>query len=283
MSPVIEQDVPRLRDPRSVDRRLQLWSCNACYGFLALFTVGWVILAGFLPPPSPTSSAEEIARQFRDNTTGIRVGMVISMFSSALLLPWGGAVCAQMRRIDGRGGALVWAWIAAQACIVIEFIYPCAFWCVAAFRPEDAARVRDFNDLAWLPFLGIVATGMFQMVALAILTLQDDRPDPIFPRWFAYFQAWCAVGVAPAGGIYIFKTGPLAWNGILAFWLAVTVAFVWLLVTTVMTARAIRRQAADELAAPGPGQTDGARLAAVEGELARLRDLVATRVPAGSR
>lgn len=224
------------------DARTQIWCARACYAFLVLFGIGWVALAGFMPPPSPAAGAEEIAAEFRDNTDAIRVGMVISMFASALLLPWGGAVCTQLRRIEGANGPLLWAWIAAQACIVIEFIYPCAFWCVAAFRPEDAERVQMFNDLGWLPFLGIVSTAMFQMVALAIATLRDTRAVPLFPRWFAYFQLWCAVGVSPAGGIYIFKTGPLAWNGVLAFWVPVTVAAVWLLVTTAMTVRAIKRE-----------------------------------------
>jgi hypothetical protein len=66
---------------------------------------------------------------------------------------------------------------------------------LAAFRPEDAVRVQTFNDLGWLPFLGIVCTGMFQMVALAVITLRDACPDPVFPRWFAFFQLWCAAGV----------------------------------------------------------------------------------------
>jgi hypothetical protein len=257
-----------------LEKRIQLFSCYACYAFLVLFGVGWVALAGFLPPPSPAASALKIAHQFRGNTTGIRVGMVISMFSSALLLPWGGAVCAQLRRIDAARGALLWAWIAAQACIVIEFIYPCAFWCVAAFRLGDPSRIQSFNDLAWLPFLGIVATAMFQMVALAIATLADKRPDPVFPRWFAYFQAWCAVGVTPAGAIYLFKTGPLAWNGILAFWLAVTVAFIWLFVTTLMTVRAIKSEpeAATVTRVDNAALSD--RVIAVEAELASLRELV---------
>src|SRR5206468_7592267 len=135
-------------------RRTQLICAYACYAFLVLFGIGWVVLAGFLPPPSPLDSAASIAQQFRHNATAIRVGMVISVLASALLLPWGGAVCAQLRRIEGRHGTLVWAWIAAQACIVIEFIYPCAFWAVAAFRLDDPSRVQAFNDLAWLPYLG---------------------------------------------------------------------------------------------------------------------------------
>jgi len=254
------------------DRRLQLVCCYSCWGCLVLFGLGWVVLAGFLPPPSPAATAAQVAHQFRGNTTGIRIGMILSILGSALLLPWGGAVAAQMRRIDSRGGALVWAWIAAQGAILIEFIYPCAFWCVAAFRLGDPTRIQSFNDLAWLPFFGIVATGMFQMVALAALTLLDKRPEPVFPRWFAYFQLWCVAGVAPAEFVFVFKTGPLAWNGLLSYWVALTAAFAWLAVTTIMTARAIKRTPDNEdlVSADGVGELRE-RLSAIEAELADSR------------
>ena len=35
----------------------------------------------FIPPPSPADSAAEIAQMFRDNTTGIRVGLFIAMLA----------------------------------------------------------------------------------------------------------------------------------------------------------------------------------------------------------
>jgi hypothetical protein len=221
------------------DKRVQLWCLYSVFGFVTLFLIGWVVLAGFVPPPSPADSAEHIAQLFRDRLLSIRIGLVLSIFASALLLPWGGAICAQMLRIEGQRAPLVWGWIAAQGCVVIEFVYPCTFWLVAAFRPEDAPRVQTFNDLGWLPFLGIVCTGMFQMVALAVLALRDRRTAPVFPRWFAYFQLWCAVGVGLTFGVYIFKSGPLARNGILGFWVPVTVYFIWVIVTTIVTARAI--------------------------------------------
>ena len=63
---------------------------------------------------------------------------------------------------------------------------------------------------------------------------------PVFPRWFAYFQLWCAVGVGLTFGVYIVKTGPLAWNGILGFWIPVSFYFIWVVVTTLVTARAIK-------------------------------------------
>ncbi|MDB5968368.1 MAG: hypothetical protein JWQ90_818 [Hydrocarboniphaga sp.] len=223
------------------DKRVQLWCAYSVFGFIVLFLIGWVGFAGFVPPRSPMEGADDIAQFYRANLLGIRIGMVLSIFASALLLPWGGAVSAQILRIEGPRAPLMWAWVAAQGCVVIEFVYPCTFWLVAAFRPDDATRVQTFNDLGWLPFLGIVCTGMFQMVALAVVTFRDSRPDPVFPRWFAFFQLWCAVGVGLTFGVFIFKTGPFAWNGILGFWVAVTVYFLWVVGTTLMTIRAINR------------------------------------------
>lgn len=250
------------------DQRTQLWCVYSAYGFIALFLIGWVGLAGFVPPVSPTATPEAVARFYADNLIGIRVGMVISIFASALLLPWGGAICAQMLRIEGARAPLVWAWVAAQGCVVIEFVYPCTFWLVAAFRPDDAARVQTFNDLGWLPFLGIVCTGMFQMVALAVLTLRDRRLAPVYPRWFAFFQLWCAAGVGLTFGVWLFKTGPLAWDGILAFWVAVSAYFLWVVVTTAMTARAIRQDDGSEAVVDS---ALAARVAALELELGRWR------------
>lgn len=250
-------------------RRHQLACVNAFWVFLVLFGFGWFVLAGFAPPPSPADSADQIAQMFRDDTDRIRVGMVISIFSAALLLPWGGAICGQLRRIDGRRSVWLWAWVMAQACLVIEFMYPCAFWGVAAFRPENAFRVQLLNDLAWLPFLSIVSTVMFQAVALGVLTLGDERASPVFPRWFGYFQLWCAVGVVPGGFIYLFKTGPLAWDGVLAFWVSIVAGFAWMALTTLMTARAIKAEPDITLAPAGEDAIER-RLATVEAELARL-------------
>lgn len=255
------------------DKRVQLWCLNSVFVFVVLFLIGWVLLARMVPPPSPMDTQAEIARFYGDNLIGVRIGMVVAIFASALLLPWGGAICGQMLRMEGRRAPLTWAWIAAQGCVVIEFVYPCTFWLVAAFRPDDASRVQTFNDLGWLPFLGIVCTGMFQMVALAVLTLRDGRPEPVYPRWFGYFQLWCALGVGFTFGVWIFKTGPLAWNGLLGFWVPVSVYFVWVIVTTITTARAIRND--DE--SPPNEAAIAERVAALEAEIVSIRSLTEAR------
>jgi hypothetical protein len=222
--------------------------CARCgYLFLALFTIGWVPLAGFVPPPDPAADAATIAAMFRENTFGIRLGMCLCVFATALLLPWGGAVIVALRRAQGGDAPLVWAWTVAHACLTVEFVLPCMVWAVAAFRPEAAdERMRAFNDLAWLPFLGITSTAVFQAFALAYAAFSS--PNPVFPRWFGYFQIWDALLFAPAGVIMFFHDGPLAWNGLIAFWVAIVAAAAWFLVTTPVVVAALRHGPGPDLA-----------------------------------
>lgn len=179
--------------------------------------------------------------------------MAICIFAAAFLLPWAAAISAQVHRLEGRDPLLLWAFVAASGCIVLEFTFPSAFWVAAAYRLDVPETVRALNDLAWLPWM-IVCTGMFQMLILAVATLADERADPVYPRWFGYYNLWSALGVAPAGLLYVFQTGPFAWNGIFGFYIPAATAFSWIVLSGVMTARAVRRE-------PGqpeqPGHPDG--------------------------
>lgn len=252
-------------------RRLHLVCAHSWIPFVALTAFGFWGLAGFIPPPDPGADAMTIFEQFRGNATGIRVGMAICIFAAAFLLPWGAAISAQVARLDGPDPLLVWAFVAATGCIVLEFAFPSAYWVAAAYRLDDPDNVRALNDMAWLPWM-IVSTGMFQMLILAAATLADERPDPIYPRWFGYFNLWSALGVAPAGLLDIFKNGPFAWNGILGFYLPAATAFSWIALSGVMTARAIRRRA-DHLDQSVEASFE-ARLRALEEHLGRTTPTV---------
>ena len=46
----------------------------------------------------------------------------------------------------------------------------------------------------------------------------------------------------PGGLITFFKTGPFAWNGLLAFWVPLVIFFVWFLVMFVALLKTIREQ-----------------------------------------
>jgi hypothetical protein len=240
---------------------------SAYLGFVwvALFFVGFWAIARFVPPPSPALGPQEIKDFFAANTAGIRVGMLINMLAGALMLPWCASWAVQMKRIEGRTSPLTYTMIMCGACLVLELIFPCAFWEVAAFRPEgDAEMIQRLNDLAWLPFLGILSTAVIQGFVMGAAILQDKRAQPAFPRWAGYFNFWIVMMFFPACFIYFFKSGPFAWNGLLAWWLIVFVFATWILVDTVVLLKAIRHQEAH----PDPA---GLTLDELTAEVERLR------------
>ena len=267
--------------------RAQMVSAWCAIVFMVVFALGFWVLAGFTPPPSPAMSPAQITRQFQGNTTGIRVGMLLMEFGAALLLPWGAAIAVQMKRVEGRHTVLTYTQIMAGSLFVLEFIYPIMFWLVAAFRPHQSALVlQHFNDLAWLTFLGVVTTAIVQVFVIGIIAIRDKRPNPVFPRWFAYFNFWCGTLFCPATLIVFFHHGAFAWNGFISWWMVATVFFVWMIVMTIMLIRAITHQeaeeAAGELLIPGD---PAVAIATLSGEVAQLRAEVealrAERIPAG--
>jgi hypothetical protein len=91
------------------------------------------------------------------------------------------------------------------------------------------------------------------------------------PRWVGYANLWAALGIAPASFVVFFHTGPLAWNGVLAWWLVLVDFFAWMCVMAYALSHAIAQQAREERDLPG--EVDVAQLAA---ELASLRAEIAS-------
>jgi hypothetical protein len=126
----------------------------------------------------------------------------------------------------------------------VFFITGALLFIVAAFRPERAAEITyTLNDAAWIVTVIPFSPALMQNLIIATAILIDRRPDPVFPRWLAYFNIWVAIGFLPGGLLPFFKSGPLAWNGLFVFWLAGSVFVAWFAVMTFMLLRAIRREA----------------------------------------
>ena len=51
------------------------------------------------------------------------------------------------------------------------------------------------------------------------------------PRWVAFLNFFVAFSFLPDPLAYFFKTGPFAWDGLLAWWVPVAAFFGWLLKT----------------------------------------------------
>lgn len=132
------------------------------------------------------------------------------------------------------------------ALLSLEFIVPTMLWQAASFRVDEqsADLTRILNDLGWLFFVGVPSTLLVQIAVIGVAALTEHDAAPVFPRWYGYYSLWTALLLAPAGVVVMFKHGPLAWNGILTFWLAVCAFCAWLIITFRLLARAIADESA---------------------------------------
>jgi hypothetical protein len=213
---------------------------------MALFFLGFGVIARFIPPPSPSSSAANVAALYRDHATAIRAGMIISMYALVFYVPWSATISVQLKRIEGRHSPLTYAQLALGAGLPVAFFPALYFFANAAFRSDRSPEIiQTLNDQGWLPFTGIIYAIFVQNLVIGIAVLSDTRAVPVYPRWFGYFSIWCAFLYCPASLDVFFTSGPLAWNGLFTWWLSLVAFFVWLVVTTVLTLRTITTQQAE--------------------------------------
>jgi len=73
---------------------------------------------------------------------------------------------------------------------------------------------------------------VFQMLCIGIAAFMDKDPNPVLPRWAGYLHLWVGISGMGGGIAVFFKHGPFAWNGVVGFYLPLTVFAVWLVVIT---------------------------------------------------
>ncbi len=232
-----------LRDPNARAQLLCLWAgvASLVFFFLAL------LIAGMLPPPAPTLTAEALAAHFAQNPFGTKFGMIMGMAAATLLAPWSVVLFIQARRAEG--GEPVAAYVVLGAGLVncVAFIIPFNFWAPAMFRTDNAPElIRMFHDLGWLEFWMLLYPYVLQTIAVAYVGLnyKGEGPNP-FPRRFCFLSLWTAILVLPAGIVIFFFTGPFAWNGIFVFYLPCTVFCIYYTYAFIVVYKAIKNQQAE--------------------------------------
>ena len=212
---------------------------------LVVVGVAVVVLAGFVPGPSPSTSAAHINQRYVDNLDGIRAGMCLEMAGVALIAPWGAALAVQTHR--GNPGTAVFT-VTQIVCVavttVIGVLAPVA-WGFAAFRigAQSPETTQTLNDLGWIIFIFDWSPFALWYAAVGLAIIMDPSDRPVFPRWAAYLSFWTATLSAPGGFTIFFKSGPLAYNGLLSLWIPLGVFGIWISAMTVLVIRAIHREA----------------------------------------
>src|SRR5215472_1684399 len=228
----------------TTDQRICLWLVP---GFGALLMLAFGIFPGFFPPLSPTLSAEEVATFYRNNVGRIRASSVVFNVCGIMFIPFFMVIVVQMQRMANPSRAFAYSYLSAAASGATLFALADLAWLIAAFRPErDPQLTMLLNDLAWMAFVTPVGFILAQNLCLALGIYMDAQPRPVFPRWVGHFNIAAALLMTPGAFALMFMTGPLAWDGALAFGLRVGTYVLYLAVMFFVVRTAINRQAMEE-------------------------------------
>jgi hypothetical protein len=260
---VTDLATPTPLDFETIRYRIKLgaiWSWIPC---IVLFAVGFWLLAGFIPPTGESWSAPQIAEYYDQNRTGIRIGLILSMFGTALMLPFFAAITEEIAKIEGLGSLLARVQYGGAVILVAFFQIICLLWLLASFRPDaDPQIVRAATDYGWLVWSILIPTLSMQWMCMAIACFIDFRRAPVWPRWMAYVFTF--VAITNAGGIaaVFFKTGPFSWNGLIGWWIpTVSFGIVMTMVMVLMHKHAVREHGTHSSGSPltnssAPASTD---------------------------
>lgn len=202
-------------------------------------------MAGFWPPPQAHLDAAEIAAFYRENSFGIRLGMMICLTGIPLYMMWGVGLSKIIEKIEGGAGILSRMELAGTISSSLILAVPLVIWLVPAFRADIRPdnEIQLFYDFGWMLFdLPILFFGV-QYISAGVAILTDKREQKIFPSWLGFAATFSFVSVLM---IPFLTTGPFASHGLISFWVVFVIFFVYLLAFMVMIPQALRRLAVED-------------------------------------
>ncbi|MBP7609861.1 MAG: hypothetical protein KA760_10210 [Steroidobacteraceae bacterium] len=217
---------------------------------------GWIFTAGFLlaccpllawtipPRLGPMATPLEVQAFYVENLVQIRAGAWIGMVASAFYYPWGAAIAAMTRRIEnGRPPILTYTQLGAVGVAVFNSVLYFFWMAFCAFRADtmDPELLRTLNDFQFILLEFEVFPLSLWAVAIGLAILLDDSQRPVFPRYAAWVNFWFAGLVMTGQFMIFFKTGPLAWNGLLALYWPAAVFFIWICIMSALVIQGVKR------------------------------------------
>jgi hypothetical protein len=243
--------------PKSVfsenSQRVILWwgiGLAVAYGFALVF------LLKMVPPPSAAWPADHVAQFYRHNSIQIRWGAVIAGWSGAFMMPILAVVAMQMTRVE-TGGIKIWSALSLVSGALMSLFLALPTFCfgTAAFTADRSPEITAaMHQLGVLTLVTSDQFYIFMWIGVTVIALRPATqlvPHNPFPRWWGYLSLWITVMFEAGAFAYVPRTGPLSWNGLLAFWSPLSLFTVWITVQCWLVFRALRQQAAAKQNAAG--------------------------------
>jgi hypothetical protein len=208
------------------------WKILACMGlaFLAAFFGLWGLLAHNIPPFSPNATPDQVKAHFAELRLPIMIGMSVCLTMTACYMAWSASIAKVMERIEGPGG--IWSRVEMMGGTITcaPLMVACAVWLTAAHEVHyiDASTVHMLYWMGWLLIDLAYFVTSFQIAAVSVVFLRDKREKKLVPAavvWWGWvtFASFFVVSAIP-----FVTTGPLAFNGVISFWIAFFTWFFWI-------------------------------------------------------
>lgn len=187
------------------------------------------IVADYFVPPKASWSPEQFADFYVGERDRIRAGIVMLLVATSGWATLIAVVGVQLRRIEGPRTVMTGLHHVTGTAVYVLLLLFCLFLGAAAFRADrDPQDIQLLHDVGWMMAFLTAPAFCLQAAAVGVATLSDTSERPVYPRWFGYLGLWVAVLLLPGTILVCFLTGPFAYHGIVAYWLALFTFGTWM-------------------------------------------------------
>jgi hypothetical protein len=190
--------------------------------FYNIFAIAFFVLSRTQPPPKAWWEPPRIAQWFDHNHSGILIGYGAAFLIAGFSCAANALIAYSIRRMSVSPVFSYSYLIIYSLAAIPGMLLTCIALVVGAMRPDrDLQLISLLYDMGFLSFSGTMGIFLVGSVVWAIAILLDR--NNVFPKWFGYLNicnAFTEVVVAPC---WIFKSGALAWNGTIAFYINMVV------------------------------------------------------------
>lgn len=133
---------------------------------LAMWLLGFIVFARWVPPLSPALGAAEISQEYLSRSTDIRIAMALMGIGSIFYLPFTIVITDFIKKIEGSSTILSTTQVVGGVVGQITFFIPSFIWAAAAFRDgRDPQVILAMSDIAWITFMTAWPPFFLQFVA----------------------------------------------------------------------------------------------------------------------
>jgi len=229
------------------------WKVMAWMGFafITAFFCLWGLLARNISPFPAWAPPEAVWQNYKDHRLGIMIGMSVCLTCVAFYMVWSVAVSRVMERIEGPGG--IWSKIEMVGGTITcaPLMVACAIWLTAAHEIDNIGPGMA-HLLYWFGWLLIdlaYFVTSWQIAGASIVFMRDKREKKLVPDAVSWWGWITIVSFFAVSAIPFVTTGPLAFNGVISFWIAFFTWFFWIPSLSFFIIKAIPRLKAEDEAA----------------------------------